>query len=202
MSRPSSSASPDALQAAIANDPRGIAKQTFGVVPNFLSDIAAHTEAPMVAYLSANVFLRDGQLTPRERQVVLLAAVATYRSRYDAVVHARAALDAGLPPDVVNALLQNDPLPDPRLNRLAETTRHAIAQRGVFDEDVLASLADEGFGRGALYEMYALIGMKAFSCFANNLIAPTIDAALQPTDDALPPLPVQTAARQRLYEGA
>lgn len=47
-------------------------------------------------------------LDPPEQQVVLLTTARYHDSRYDAVVHARMALDAGLPPGIEDVTHQSE----------------------------------------------------------------------------------------------
>jgi len=179
------------------------AETTFGVVPNFINQMLPYTGMPGAVYLEADAALMNGLLSPSDQQIVLLELARYFGSRYDAVVHARLALDSGVPPDVIDALLAGDAPSNDRIDALVEATRVSCKERGWLPPDVQESLVQRGVGRGELYEIFALIGMKAFTSFTNHLADTEVDDALKDTEERLSTVPEkpQTIERQRLFLG-
>jgi alkylhydroperoxidase family enzyme len=191
------------MPSSLSDDVRRSATEAYGAVPNFLEAMSAHSGMPGAVYVAADEALMDGLLTPAEQQAVLLAVSAHHDSRYDGVAHARLALDAGLPPRVVDRLLAGKLPRDERLRALVEATRQTYDERGWLDDDTVEALKERGVGRGELYEIFALYGMKTFACFTNHLAGPEIDAPLKPTEERLDTVPEEpsTMEMRRLVLG-
>lgn len=191
------------MASANADDVRAAAEETYRDVPNFLSAMNEHTGAPGAVYMAADRALTDGLLSPIEQQAVLLALSEHFDSRYDAVAHARLALDAGMSPTTVERILAGKLPRDDRLRALIEATRQTYDERGWLDAEALEHLQDRGVSRGELYEIFALHGMKTFSSFVNHLTDPDIDRPLQSLDKELDNVPEKpsTIEMRRLVLG-
>ncbi|WP_022835962.1 carboxymuconolactone decarboxylase family protein [Salisaeta longa] len=186
-----------------ADDVRAAARERYGVVPSFFESMNPYTGAPAAVYMTADATLMQGVLTPREKQVILLTMARYHHSRYDAVVHAYMAQKVGLSLETIDALLGGTPPAEPRLKALVEATLTSCEERGWLDESTQQALADRGVGRGALYEIFALIGMKTFSAFTEHMARPAIDGPLQAMADQLSNLPSKPdqIKRERLFLG-
>lgn len=191
------------MSSPLANDVRQSATRAYGEVPNFLEHMTAYTGAPGAVYVAADEALMDGLLSPAEQQTVLLTASAHHDSRYDAVAHARLALDAGLSPDTIDRLLSEKLPRDDRLRALVEATRQTHDERGWLDAETIQHLEERGVSRGELYEIFALFGMKTFSSFVNHIADPEVDAPLKPTENRLASVPDEpsTIEMRRLVLG-
>jgi len=191
------------MPSSLADDVNRRARATYGVVPNLFAAMAEHTGMPGAVYLAADEALMGGLLTPPEQQAILLELARYHGSRYDAVVHARLGLDAGLAPNVVDALLAGElPEADP-MRALIEATRESCEKRGWLDPETLEALDARGVSRGKLYELFAFVGMKAFTAFTHHLCRVDVDDALKPTEEQLGTIPdrPQEIKRQRLFLG-
>mgnify|MGYP006273791287 CR=1 FL=1 len=175
----------------------------YGRLPNFFAEVTAHTQMPVVMYMDVDATLADSVLSPREKQVVLLFLSQYHNSRYDAIVHAHMAQRIGLPPATIDALLADEPLDDERYAALVDATRYSCEQRGWLEPAVLRDLQERGVGKGALYEIFALIGMKTFSGFTHHLADVAVDGPLQETEAQMNtiPTPPDTVRRRRLFLG-
>jgi len=191
------------MSSALADDVRQTAADAYGTVPNLLKETNAYTGIPGAVYVAADAALMDGNLRPREQQAVLLTMARYHDSRYDAVVHARMGLDAGLPPVAIERLLAGEPVSDERLQALVEATLRSCEERGWIDPETLRDLQRRGVGRGELYEIFAFIGLKTFTGFTAHLSDPAVDAQLEPVEEALDHVPDEpdTIERERLFMG-
>lgn len=186
-----------------ANDVRRSAKEAYGAVPNVIEAMIQHTSVPGAMYVAADETLMNGMLTPAEQQTVLLVLSEHYDSRYDGVVHARMALDAGLPPATVDRLLAGQLPQDDRLRALVEATRQTYDERGWLDPETVENLEERGVSRGELYEIFALHGLKTFSSFVNHIADTEVDRSLQPTEEQVDNVPEEpsTMEMRRLVLG-
>lgn len=187
----------------LAQEVQQTAEHTYGVVPNLFKATGSYTGMPGAVYIAADQALMGGLLKPVEQQAVLLDMARYHGSRYDAVVHARMGLDAGLSPSAIDRLLDGElPESDP-LRALVEVTRLSCKNRGWLERDDLKRFEQRGVSRGKLYEIFALIGMKTFTGFIHHIADTPIDDALQDTEaqmDTVPEKP-ETIERQRLFLG-
>ena len=191
------------MSSALDDDVRQTATGAYGTVPNLLEETNRYTGIAGAVYLAADAALMDGNLRPREQQAVLLTMARYHDSRYDAVVHARMALDAGLSPDTIDRLLAGEPVPDDRLQALVEATLQSCEERGWLDAETLRDFQSRGVTRGDLYEIFAFIGLKTFTGFTDHLSDPEVDGPLKEVEDALDHVPDEpdTIERQRLFMG-
>lgn len=191
------------MPSSLSDDVRQSARRAYGGVPNFLHAMIRDAAAPGAAYIAADKALMDGLLSPSEQQAVLLALAEHHNSRYDAVAHARLALDAGLAPTTVDRLLAGQLPQNERLRALVEATRLTCDERGWLESEALRRLQERGVSRGALYEIFALHGMKTFSSFVNHIADPDLDAPLAPLEEALDHVPEEpsTMEMRRLVLG-
>jgi alkylhydroperoxidase family enzyme len=172
-------------------------------VPNFFKVMADHTEMPGAVYMAADASLMNGVLRPPEQQAVLLDMARYHNCRYDAIVHTRMGLDAGLPPDIIDAILAGDVPEHERYGALVEAARVTCEQRGWLNQDTLQGLQSRSVGYGELYEIFALIGMKTFSAYTHHMAGTDVDGPLQATEDAMSTVPEKpdSVRRQRLFLG-
>lgn len=191
------------MSSTLADDVRETTTAAYGTVPNLFEETTRYTGVPGAVYVAADAALMDGNLDPPEQQVVLLTLATYHNSRYDAVVHARLALDAGLSPDVIDALLAGESPPSDHMKALAEATRQSCEERGWLAPDTLRDFEERGVGRGKLYEIFAFIGLKTLTGFTSHLANPDLDAPLRAVEDRLERVPDEpdSVDRERLFLG-
>jgi uncharacterized peroxidase-related enzyme len=155
------------------------AQQKFGFVPNLLGGFA---ESPTVlqAYLDIGALFDRTSLTPVEQQVVLLAASVENHCIYCVAVHSmfakhRAKADAA----IVNALREQQPLPDKKLDALANFTRAVVKHRGMVTGIALDNFIGAGYSRSQVLEVVLGVTMKTLSNYANHIIHVPLDSQFQ-----------------------
>jgi alkylhydroperoxidase family enzyme len=191
------------MSSALVQDVEQTAAEAYGAVPNLFKETNQYTGAPGAVYVAADAALMDGNLRPVDQQVVLLTMARYHDSRYDAVVHARMALDAGLPPEIVDRLLTGETVPNERVQALVEATLKSCEERGWLDPETLRDFDARGVGRGELYEIFAFIGLKTFTSFTSHIADPEVDGPLKDVEASLKDVPdePETIERQRLFMG-
>lgn len=155
------------------------AQQKFGFVPNLLGGFA---ESPIVlqTYLNLGALFDKTSLTPVEQQVVLIAASVENHCIYCVAVHSMLAkhkvrVDAA----IVNALRQQQPLPDKKLDALATFTRAVVKQRGEVTGNALDNFIIAGYGRSQVLEVVLGVTMKTLSNYANHIMHAPLDSQFQ-----------------------
>lgn len=155
------------------------AQQKFGFVPNLLGGLA---ESPIVlqTYLNLGALFDKTSLTPVEQQVVLLAASVENHCIYCVAVHSilakhKAKADAA----IVDALREQQPLTDKKLDALATFTRAVVEQRGKVTGIALDNFIAAGYNRSQVLEVVLGVTMKTLSNYANHIIHAPLDSQFQ-----------------------
>jgi len=155
------------------------AQQKFGFVPNLLGGLA---ESPTVlqAYLDIGALFDRTSLTSVEQQVVLLAASIENHCIYCVAVHSmlakhKAKADAA----IVDALREQQPLTDKKLDALATFTRVVVEQRGKVTGIALDNFIAAGYSRSQVLEVVLGVTMKTLSNYANHIIHAPLDSQFQ-----------------------
>lgn len=156
------------------------AQQKFGFVPNLLARLA-ESPAILQTYLDLGSAIENTALTPVEQQVVLLAASLENNCAYCVAAHSMMAKRmAKADATMVEALRQQQPLPDKKLNALAVFTRALVNLRGKVQGKVLEDFLGAGYTPQQALDVLLGVTMKTLSNYANHMMGVTaLDAAFQ-----------------------
>lgn len=154
------------------------ALKNSGFIPNLLA-VLANAPAALETYVTVSGLNAKSELTLAEREVVQLVAATTHGCTFCVAGHTAVARNkAKLPEPVIEALRQQDGLPDPRLESLAHFTRAVIANRGqVSDSDYQAFLA-AGFSQGNALEVILGVSLATLCNFANSFAQTPLNSEL------------------------
>lgn len=101
----------------------------FGFLPNLIG-VMASAPALAKAYGAMIQLFDQTSFTPTERQIVLLATSAENDCTYCVAAHSIIAGMQKVPTDVVEAIRNNTPINDPKLEALRRFTTAMVARRG------------------------------------------------------------------------
>jgi len=152
------------------------AAQAFGFVPNLLGYMA---ESPFLldGYLHFFNQLEHTELTPLERQVVMMTLNRFHECRYCMAGHTQMSEMQGLDMQVINAIRDDEPLKDPKLAALRAFTLKMAEQRGVVSQTLVDAFFNAGYSQQNALEVIAAIAMKVMSNYTNHLVGTEIDGA-------------------------
>jgi len=154
----------------------GNAKKAFGFVPNLLG-VFAESPAALKAYMIIGQIFDESSLSPTERQVVLLAASRFNECRYCIAAHSAVAQMQRVSSNVVDAIRNDQPIPDRKLDALRTFTTTVVEKRGwVSDDDITAFLA-AGYGKAQILEVILGVGYKTLSNYTNHIADTPLDDA-------------------------
>lgn len=156
-----------------------LAEEMFGMVPNLIKEMAEHSPALADAYLTANQSIDAGDLTPPERQAVILAISSYNDCHYCTKAHAVVGQAAGLDETTVARINAGGLPDDDRLRSLVQATKQVLGKRGWLSEDALRDLAASGVSQSDVYEIVGLVGIKTISNYVNHIAGTEVDAAFQ-----------------------
>lgn len=150
-------------------------RSRYGMIPN-LFGVLAESPAAVEAYASlSQSFARSG-LTPLEQHVVLQTHNVDNGCDYCAAAHSTVARGAGVEVDIDDALRNNQPLADPRLEALRQFTRALDRERGWVGEEAVADFIAAGYTRGNVFDVILGIAFKRLSNYSNHVAATPLDA--------------------------
>ncbi|MBW6475829.1 MAG: carboxymuconolactone decarboxylase family protein [Chromatiales bacterium] len=151
------------------------AAAAFGFVPNIIGVMAA-SPALAEAYLTlSGIFERKTDLSPTERQVVLLTVSRYHECGYCVAAHSMAASMQDVPAQVVEAIRSDSPIPDVRLEALRQLVSAMMAKRGWLTEDDVARFLAAGYTPGQLFDVLVGVAQKVLSNFTNHLADTPLD---------------------------
>ncbi len=152
----------------------------YGFHPN-LHMILAGSPATYRAYLETfRIFAEETTLSPLEQQVVMQTANVENRCHYCTAGHTLLMQMAKMPEDVIEALRENAPLTDPKLEALRTYTRELMAARGHIGDDRLQEFLNAGYDKRQALEVLVGIATKLLSNFTNALAHTDLEDIAKP----------------------
>jgi len=142
--------------------------------------MGAMSESPVMlkSYMTMAGLLDQGSLSPVELQTVMMTANIENNCKYCMAAHTAESLHHKIAPETVEAIRQEAPLGDPKLEALRDLTRALIAGRGVADAEVAQARA-AGYSSAQILEVVTAIAAKTITNYADHLAHPELDAPFQ-----------------------
>lgn len=154
--------------------------KAYGFFPK-LHQILAEAPATYKAYLETfRIFAEETTLTPLEQQVVMQTANFENRCHYCTAGHSLLMKMAKMPEDVIEALREDQPIADPKLEALRRFARQLIETRGHVGDEALQAFLDAGYSKRQALEVLAGIATKTLSNFTNALAHTELDDPVKP----------------------
>jgi len=156
------------------------AKKSLGFIPSLYAGMA-ESPAALKAYTELSATFARSGLGGVEQQVVLLAVSVENACEFCVAAHSFVARNVVKAPGaVVDALRAGGPLPDARLDALAEFARRIVTSRGRVNDADLQAFFDAGFNREQALDVVLGVSMKTLSNYANHLLETPVDEAFAP----------------------
>jgi AhpD family alkylhydroperoxidase len=123
-------------------------QKSLGFLPNLMA-IFANNATVLAGYLALGAVFERGSFTPRERQIILLAASVENNCNYCAAAHSQIA-KALLrnPAEVIAAVQNNMPVPDAKLNALVNLVKELVRERCYAKEKTIQKFFAAGLQKG------------------------------------------------------
>ena len=155
------------------------ARKAYGFVPN-LFGIFAEAPAALEAYLEIGKIFDKSSFTAAERQVVILAASRFNECHYCIGAHSVVAEMQKVPGNVIDAIRNDQPIPDSRLETLRRFTTAMVEQRGWLPNSEVEAFLEAGFSRAQVLEVIVGISFKTLSNYTNHITETPLDDAFAP----------------------
>ncbi len=152
------------------------AEKAFGFVPNLMGTMA---ESPATAkgYLTLSQIFDQTSFSRTERQVILLAASRYNECHYCMAAHSVIAEMQKVPQEVIEAIRNDRPITDPKLEALRHFTTRMVDKRGWVSDEERQAFVDAGYTRQQILEVILGVSYKTLSNYVNHMVDTLVDAA-------------------------
>ena len=151
---------------------------SFRSIPN-LFGVMASSPALAEAYITlSGIFEKQTSLSAIERQVVLLAVSRFHECRYCMAAHSVGASMQGVPSGVIDAIRNDLPIQDPKLEALRRVSTVLVEGRGHLTESDLQEFLAAGYAPAQLLDVLVGVSQKILSNFTNHITKTPLDEAM------------------------
>ncbi|MEP3277682.1 MAG: carboxymuconolactone decarboxylase family protein [Stappiaceae bacterium] len=153
-------------------------QQAYGFVPNLMATFA---ESPVAveAYATLSGIFDKSDFTPTEQQVILMTNNVLNNCTYCMAAHTTIAQMKKVPADVIEALRNDTPLADAKLEALRAFSAAINKKRGFADQADLDAFLAAGYTKANILEVIVGTGLKVMSNYTNHIAQTPIDDAFQ-----------------------
>ncbi|KAB7615776.1 carboxymuconolactone decarboxylase family protein [Amylibacter sp. SFDW26] len=153
-------------------------KAAFSFVPNLLANMA---EAPALlkGYMELAATFDTTSLTVAERQIVLMTNNRLNGCTYCMAAHTSISQMQGVAADVIEALRNNTPIADPKLEALRQFSIIVNETRGYPSDAQVTALLDAGYTNQTILEVILGTSLKVMSNYTNHIAHTEVDEAFQ-----------------------
>lgn len=157
----------------------GAIKGKMGFVPNLMATMA---EAPALveSYMTMMRIFEKTDLTPTEREIILMTNNRLNGCTYCMAAHTTVAKMAGVDADVIEALRAGTPIADPKLEALRTFAVIINESRGWATEEQVDALIAAGYTKQTVLEVITGTALKVLSNYTTHIVHPPLDKAFEP----------------------
>lgn len=149
-------------------------KKSMGMIPSLHAVMA---EAPQLleAYQTLHGLFGDASFDANEQTVVWQSINVENECHYCVPAHTGIANMMKVPEEITEALRNETPLPDEKLEALREFTLAVVRKRGNVTRDDLQAFYDAGYGKQQVLEVILGVAQKTMSNYVNHIAETPID---------------------------
>ena len=156
-----------------------VAQKNYGFIPNLLGTMA---EAPALleGYMTLAGILAKTALSETERQIILMTNNRLNGCTYCMAAHTTISKGAGVPGDVIEALRNNTPIENAKLEALRQFSIVVNETRGWPSDADVAALIGAGYTKQTVLEVVLATAFKVMSNYTNHIATTPVDDAFAP----------------------
>ncbi len=152
------------------------AEKAYGFIPNLLG-VMAESPATVKAYMTIGQLFDESSFSATERQVVILTASRFNECDYCMAAHSVVAGMQKVPADVIEAIRNDRPINDRKLEALRVFTTTVIEKRGWSSAADITAFLTEGHTKAQVLEVILGISFKTLSNYVNHVAETPLDHA-------------------------
>jgi AhpD family alkylhydroperoxidase len=150
-------------------------QKSFGMIPN-LHGVFAESPQVLEAYQTLTRLFAESSLDTEARHVVWLTINVLNRCRYCVPAHTLLARNDKVRDEVIDAVREERPIPDARLEALRQFTISVVENRGFVDNREVEAFLAAGFTKQNVLDVLLGVSHKVLSNYANHLAETPVDA--------------------------
>lgn len=154
-------------------------RDDFGFVPN-LERVLAQAPAALRGYVSLWDLISATSLTQLQQQLVCQQINRLHDCHYCMAHHDVLLRQAGADKATRQALLENQPLPDPALQALCMFTCALVEQRGKVTAAQQQAFLDAGYSAPQMLDIITILACKVISNYTNHLAHTPLESFVRP----------------------
>lgn len=155
------------------------AKKEMGMVPN-LYGAMAESPAILKGYKELSALFTQSSLNADEVTVVWQTVNVENACHYCVPAHTAIAKQMGVSDDITQALRDEKPLADAKLQALRTFTLAMVRERGNPDDATLNAFFSAGYDKQAVLDVILGIAMKTLSNYTNHVAKTPLDESFKP----------------------
>ncbi|MEH6546913.1 MAG: carboxymuconolactone decarboxylase family protein [Sneathiella sp.] len=156
-------------------------KKKFGMVPG-LHAVMAEAPGLLTAYNVVGDLFTDSSFDADEVTVVWQTVNVEHDCHYCVPAHTAIANGMGVSAEISDALRNETPLPNARLEALRDFTLSVVRNRGHVDDAGVQTFLDAGFSKRQILEVVLGVAQKVMSNYTNHLADTPVDVPFQKFD--------------------
>ena len=153
-------------------------KKAFGMIPG-LHAVMAEAPGLLEAYKTVHELFASSSFDKDEVTVVWQTVNVEHGCHYCIPAHTGIAKSMKVSDEITEALRNETPLPNARLEALRDFTLAVVRNRGNVDDDVVEAFLDAGFTKRQILEVILGVSQKMMSNYTNHLADTPIDAPFE-----------------------
>ena len=151
----------------------------YKFIPN-LHGIMAGSPVMYEAYQSIGAIYGKSSMSVLERQIVLQSINFENECHYCMAAHSLIATGEKMPPKILTALREGNPLTDKKLEVLRSFAATMTRKRGWASQEEVQAFLGAGYTQENLLEVIVAIAYKVMSNYINHLAETPLDDAFRP----------------------
>ncbi|MEL7447599.1 MAG: carboxymuconolactone decarboxylase family protein [Pseudomonadota bacterium] len=156
-------------------------RKAYGMVPG-LHAVMAEAPGLLDGYKQLHELFANSSFDNDELTVVWQSINVEHACHYCVPAHTAIAKSMGVADEVSNALRDQAPLPNARLEALRTFTLTVVRNRGNVDDQAVQAFLDAGFTRRQILEVVLGVAQKVMSNYTNHLAQTPVDAPFRQFD--------------------
>lgn len=150
----------------------------FGFIPNQDKILAVSPSIYQAYNHSFDLFLGSSTLSLLEGQIVLMAVSYENNSPYCMALHSWGMEMTQCPQHIIDALRDNHPIKDVKLEVLRSFTRQLITTKGHLEEEIINNFLSHGYTHQNIIEIIGGIASKSIANYSNVIAKTSLDETM------------------------
>ena len=152
--------------------------QAYGFIPNLLASLA-EAPAALEGYLALSKIYGNTSFSATEQQVVSITASIDNGCTYCVAAHTTISQGQQVDAAVLDALRNEEPLTDPKLEALRNFALAVVRDRGWVNEQDQSAFLAAGYSAAQALEVVLGVTLKTLTNYTNHLFETPVDAPFQ-----------------------